>query len=68
MKVTRTAFTSMDEAFRHFTEHPRAGVFVLQMLHDDDCPALTTQRDVDCTPPCRPELYLIEPFADARDN
>lgn len=40
--------------------HYSTGAHVVQMLHDDDCRALTTQRDADCDPKvCRPDFYLL---------
>lgn len=68
MKATRLPVHSHDEALRYLTQHFRSGLFFLQLAHDDDCPAIRTQHDADCRPPCRPDVYLVEPFSDARDN
>jgi hypothetical protein len=47
----------------------RPGFGIFQIAHDDSCPAIATQCDADCAAPCRPDFYLIEPFADdARNN
>jgi hypothetical protein len=42
-------------------ELARPGVVILQYAHDDTCPAIASQRDADCCPPCRPDAYLVRP-------
>lgn len=43
-------------------ELSRPGLVILQYFHDDYCPALRTQREQDCRPPCHPDVYLVRPF------
>ena len=43
-------------------------VVVFQVCHDDGCPAIASQRDADCKPPCSPDVWLVEPFANERAN
>lgn len=42
-------------------ELARPGVVIVQYAHDDGCPAIASQRDADCRPPCRPDAYLVRP-------
>lgn len=35
------------------------GVWVVQVLHDDHCPAIHSSRDADCVPSCKPDFYLM---------
>lgn len=61
MKATkldaRTSTEAHQQAQRVLT---RPGLFVLKTEHDPGCPAIRTQRDADCRPPCRPDFYLID--------
>lgn len=68
MKARRLPCHSRDEALTYLKKHFTPGLHILQMCHDDHCPAIKTQRDADCRPPCHPDFYLVSPFADARDN
>jgi hypothetical protein len=68
MKAQKLPCRSQAEAARYFAEHFVPGLHILQIAHDDGCPAMRTQRDADCKPPCKPDFWLISPFADARDN
>jgi hypothetical protein len=40
----------------------RPGLWILQYLHDDGCPAQHTQRIEDCV--CDVEVRLVRPFSD----
>jgi hypothetical protein len=51
----RTTFTVADAA-RIVQSQP--GLYILKVEHDDDCPALRTQRMEDCR--CRPNYRLIK--------
>lgn len=63
MKATKLNATTHDEAVKALPAHFKPGLFVLQIAHDDGCPAIASKRDTDCKPPCKPDFYLIEPFA-----
>lgn len=60
MRALRLPVHDRTAADRYLARHPRPGLFILQMLHDDDCPAIRTKRDADCRAPCCPDFYLIE--------
>lgn len=68
MKATKIPARTKVEALRYIAQHLHkpGGLFVLQMLHDDGCRAMATQRDADCSAPCKPDFYLVEPFSEAR--
>ena len=69
MKTTKIPARTYDEAVKLIaTRFFKPGLHILQLAHDDFCPAIRSQRDADCRPPCHPDFYLIEPFADVRDN
>ncbi len=68
MKAHKLPVHDRVAALRYLETHIRPGLFILQLCHDDFCPAIKSQRDSDCKPPCSPDVYLVEPFADARDN
>jgi hypothetical protein len=68
MKAIRISAKTMDEARAAAFKLGKPGLTIVQMAHDDGCPAIRTHRDADCRPPCRPEFWLVRPFADARDN
>lgn len=40
----------------------KPGVMILEYRHDDGCPAIRTQREDDCRPPCRPIVRFVRPF------
>lgn len=48
--------------------HGKPGLIMLQVFHDDFCPTIRTGNAADCKPPCKPEMWMKEPFASARDN
>lgn len=62
MKVTKLPVTSKPAALEWIRDHRLTGLGILQLLHDDFCPAIQTQRDADCCAPCKPDVYLVEPF------
>jgi hypothetical protein len=62
MKVTKLPCTTKPAALAWIRERGLTGFGILQLLHDDDCPAIQTQQDADCTAPCIPDIYLLEPF------
>lgn len=62
MKITKLPCTSKPAALDWIRDHRLTGLGILQLLHDDNCPAIRTQRDADCAPPCVPDVYLVEPF------
>jgi hypothetical protein len=35
----------------------KPGLHFVQMMHDDDCPTITTQRETDCI--CKPIVKLV---------
>ncbi len=39
----------------------KPGVMILNIRHDDFCPAIRTQRSSDCHPLCKPITVLIHP-------
>lgn len=70
MKITKlpSDVTTYEQGYAYMLEHPRPGLFILQVCHDDWCPTIKTQRAKDCAPTCHPDVWLVEPFSDARDN
>ena len=68
MKATKIPARTKDEALRYVARHLHkpGRLLILQMLHDDGCRAMHTQRDRDCSAPCKPDFYLVEPFGEAR--
>jgi len=70
VKVTKlpNTITTYEQAHAYMLEHWRPGLCILQVCHDDFCPVIHTQQASDCKPPCHPDMWLVEPFADARDN
>ncbi len=39
----------------------KPGVMILNIRHDDFCPAIRTQRSSDCHPLCKPITVLLQP-------
>ena len=66
MKRTKLAVTSTAEAYAAAAKMAKPGVAIVEILHDSWCKAQRTQRDADCT--CKPDFYLVQPFAKGRDN
>lgn len=63
MKITKIPVTNKPAALRWIAEHRLTGFGILQLCHDDGCKAMQTQQDADCSAPCVPDVYLVEPFA-----
>jgi hypothetical protein len=63
MRITKIPADTKAEAMAWIRAHKLTGLGILQLFHDDECKALHTQQDADCTPPCVPDVYLVEPFA-----
>lgn len=57
--VTKIPASTKAEAYRWVYANFSTGMHVVQCFHDDDCWALRTQRDADCSPGCRPDWYLL---------
>lgn len=52
---------SFDEAHQAIQRIMKpGGRYIFQHFHDDDCPSIRTHRDIDCSPHCRPDSYLME--------
>jgi hypothetical protein len=62
MRVTKIPAHDFGAALEWIREHKLIGMGILQICHDDGCRAMVTQRDADCSPPCVPDAYLVEPF------
>lgn len=53
--------TKLDEKISEILKQvgvPEPGVYHLAIFHDDDCPALKTQRLTDCN--CKPDIRKME--------
>lgn len=61
MKITKLPAISKPAALEWIRANKLTGLGILQLFHDDDCPAIASQRDADCT--CVPDVFLVEPFA-----
>lgn len=62
MTAIRLNAKSYSEAVKACAQHLKPGLAILQVCHDDGCPAMTTQRDADCDPKvCKPDFYLVRP-------
>lgn len=62
MKAIKLRAKTYTEAAQAAAAHFTPGVAILQVCHDDGCPAIRTQRDADCAPPCKPDFFLVKPF------
>ncbi len=60
MKITQIPVTSKPAALEWIRANKLTGLGILQLFHDDDCPAIASQLDADCR--CVPDIYLVEPF------
>jgi hypothetical protein len=70
MKTTRIKAETIAEARVKVAQIAarKTGFGIFQVAHDDGCPAIASGRDADCCAPCKPWFFLIEPFADGRNN
>lgn len=59
MAVRKIPAHTRDEAYQWVYAHFSVGMHIVQCFHDDFCPAIRTQRDRDCSAPCRPDFYLL---------
>lgn len=68
MKAIKLPVDSYSAAHIYIMQHlfKPGRLLILQMLHDQGGPAIRSQRDADCRPPCRPDFYAIEPFTETR--
>jgi hypothetical protein len=59
LAVTKIPARTKAEAYTWVHAHFSVGMHVVQCFHDDDCRALETHRDADCSPTCKPDWYLL---------
>ena len=60
MRAQKLPVHSRAAALVYLQQHPRAGLYILQLAHDDGCPAIVSQCDAMCRPPCCPDVYLVD--------
>jgi hypothetical protein len=63
MKAIKLPVATYDSAVVYFAQHlfKPGRVLILQVCHDDWCPAIKSGRDSDCASNCRPDFYAVEP-------
>ncbi len=63
MKATKLPVTTYDSAVVYVAQHlfKPGRVLILQVAHDDWCPAIKTGCDADCAASCRPDFFAVEP-------